>query len=93
MHGDVVHQLLEVVRARHEIRLAVDFHQHAELAAVVDVASDQALLGGARGLFAGGRDAVLAQHDFRFGDIALGFHQGLLAFHHPRAGALAEFFY
>ena len=64
-------------------RLAVDFHQHAELAAVVDVGADQALLGGARRLLAGRRDAALAQHDFGFGEIALGFHQGALALHHP----------
>ena len=49
---------------------------HAELAAVVDVAADQALLGGARGLLAGRGDAALAQHDFGFADVALGFHQG-----------------
>jgi hypothetical protein len=33
VHGDVVHQFLEIVGAGHEIGLAVDFHQHAELAA------------------------------------------------------------
>jgi hypothetical protein len=33
VHGDIVHQLLEIVGAGHEIGLAVDFHQHAELAA------------------------------------------------------------
>ena len=93
VHGEIVHQFLEIVGARHEIRFAVDFHQHAELAAGVDVAADQALLGGARGLLAGRRDAVLAQHDFGFADVALGFHQGLLALHHAGAGTLAEFFY
>ena len=90
VHRDIVHQFLEIVGASHEIGLAVDFHHHAELAAGVDVGADQALLGGARGLLAGRRDAALAQDDFGFGEIALGFQQGLLAFHHARAGALAE---
>ncbi len=92
VHRDIVHQFLEIIGARDEIALAIDFHHHAELAAVVDVGADQTLLGGARSLLAGRRDAALAQHDFALGEIALGFHQGALAFHHPRAGALAECF-
>ena len=93
MHGDIVDQFLEIVGAGHEIGLAVDFHHHAELAAVVDVGADQTLLGGAGGLLAGRRDAALAQNHFGFGHVALGFHQGVLAFHHSRAGALAEVFH
>ena len=38
VHGDVVHQALEVVGAGHEIALAVDLHQHADLASGMDVA-------------------------------------------------------
>ena len=34
----------------------------------------------------------LAQNDLGFSQIALGFHQGLLALHHARAGAVAELF-
>ena len=79
--------------ARDEVGLAVDFHHHAELAAGVNVAADQALLGGARRLLAGRRDAVLAQDDFGLADIALGLDQRLLALHHARAGALAELFH
>jgi hypothetical protein len=33
LHGQVLHQFLEVVGARHEIGLAVHFHQHAQLRA------------------------------------------------------------
>ena len=92
VHRDVAHQFLKIVGAGHEIGLAVDFHQHAQLRAGMDVGTDQALLRGARGLLAGGRDAALAQHDFRFGQVALGFGQSALALHHSGAGALAELF-
>ena len=44
--------------------------------------------------FLGGRgDALLAQDDFGFGQIALGFDERLLALHHARSGALAELFH
>src|SRR5262249_12234966 len=46
--------------------------------------------GNARGLLVRLRETLLA-HEVGGGvEIALGFHQGLLTFHHPRAGALAE---
>src|ERR1700682_2103350 len=38
VHSNIVHQLFEVVGARHEIALAVYFHQHTNLAAGMDVA-------------------------------------------------------
>ena len=38
VHGNIVHQLFEVVGASHEIALAVYFHQHTNLAAGMDVA-------------------------------------------------------
>src|SRR5581483_10294465 len=47
LHGHLVRELLEIVRARHEIGLAVELEQDADLAAHVDVGLDQALLGGA----------------------------------------------
>ena len=93
VHGDIVHQLLEIVGAGHEIGLAVDFHQDAELAAGVDVAADQALLGDARGLLVRGRDATLPQNDFRVAQVAVGLYQGALAVHHAGAGAVAELLY
>ena len=90
LHGQVLHQLLEVVGARHEIRLAVHLHQHAQLRAGVNVAADDALPRGARGFAGGLGDARLAQDDLGFRQIALGFDQGLLALHHARAGPVAE---
>ena len=52
LHGQILHQLLKVVGARHEIGLAVHFHQHAQLRAGMDVAADDALPRGARGFLA-----------------------------------------
>ena len=43
LHGEVFHQLLEIVGAGHEVGLAVDLDQHAELRAGVNVAADHAL--------------------------------------------------
>ena len=85
--------MLELVRARDEVRFAVDFDQHAELRAGVDVAGNEPLLGGARGLFGRRSDAAFAKHHFRFRQLALGLEQCTLAFHHARAGALAELFH
>ena len=93
LHGDVVHQFLELVGAGHEVGFAVDFDHHAELRAGVDVAADDALLGGAGGLLGGRGDAALAQNDFGFGQVALGFVERLLALHHSGAGAFAELLY
>src|SRR5882724_10460599 len=72
MHGEVVHQALEIVGARHEIRFTVHFHQHAELAAMVNIAADQPLLGGTRSLLYSRGDTSLAEHDLGFGQVALG---------------------
>ena len=93
VHGDIVHQFLEVVGAGHEIALAVDLHQHADLAAGVDVACHRAFAGHARAFFGRDRDAALAQNDDGLLQVALGLGEGLLAIHHRRARLVAEFFY
>ena len=68
-------QALEVVGAGHKIALAVDFHQHADLASGMDVAGHRAFAGGAGGLLGGRSNALLAQyHDGGF-DVALGLGQ------------------
>src|SRR5580692_10031740 len=38
VHCDVMAKLLESFRARHEVGLAIDFHEHADLPARVDIA-------------------------------------------------------
>ena len=50
LHGEVADELLEVVVAGHEVRLAVDLDEHAQAAAGVDVGGDLALAGVAPGL-------------------------------------------
>ena len=72
VHGDVVHQALEVVGASDEVALAVDLDQHADLASGVDVAGHRAFAGGARRLLGGGGDALLAQNDDRALDVTFG---------------------
>ena len=93
VHGNVVHQALEVVGAGDEVALAVDFDQHADLASGVDVAGHRAFTGGARGLLGGGGNALLAQNDDSALDVALGFGEGVLAIHHGRVGFVTKFFY
>ncbi len=53
-------ELLELVRACHEVGLAADLDEHAD-APAVDVGLDQALRGGAVGALARLRDPALAQ--------------------------------
>jgi len=84
--------LAETLVARHEVRLAVHFQQHAELAAMVNVAGDAAFLRGAKGFLAGHGDAFLAEDFFRLGDVAAGFLQRLFAVHHAGAGLFTKGF-
>src|SRR5258708_22427479 len=89
VHSDIFHQVFEVVGAGNEIALAVDFHQHADLASGVDVAGDSAFAGNARGLLGGGVDALLAQMVHGGVFIAFAGFERFFAIHHGRAGALA----
>ncbi len=93
VHGDVVHEFLEVLGAGHEIAFAVDFDQHADLAAGVDVVADRAFAGHAGRLLGSDGYALLAQQDHRLFEVALGFGQSLLAIHHGRSGFFPELFY
>src|ERR1044072_803061 len=90
VHGDVAHQLLEVVGAGDEGGLAVDLDEHADLAAGVDVGADGPLGGDAAGLLGGARQPLRAQHVDRLLDVALALEEGVLAVHHAGAGALAK---
>ena len=42
------------------------------------------------GFLPGGGDAALAQHDFRFADVAVRFGESALALHHSGPGPLPE---
>jgi hypothetical protein len=93
VHGNVVHQLLEVLGASHEIALAVNLHEHADLAAGVDVAGHRAFAGHAGCLLRRHGNTLLAQDHNRLFHVALGFRQGLFAIHHWRSGLLPELFH
>src|SRR3954469_4743630 len=90
VQGDVARELLEGVVARDEVGLAVDLHEHADLAGRVHVALDDALRGRARPALRGLRLALHAQDLDRLVDVAAGLDQRVLAVHHPRAGVVAE---
>src|SRR6266550_8067303 len=90
LHPEIFHQLLEGVRARDEVRLAVDLDQYAELPAVVDVRPDDALTGLAMGSLACLGETLLAQELDGGLQIALGRLERFLAVHDPGAGPIAE---
>ena len=93
VHGDIVHQALEVVGAGDEIALTVHFHQDADLASSVNIAGHRAFAGGTRRLLGGGGNALLAKNDDGCFDVALGFGQGILAVHHGSVSLVAKLFY
>ncbi len=93
MHGDIVHQLLEVFGARDEIALAIYFDEHTDLAAGMNVAGHRSFAGHARRLLGRNRNALLAQNHDRLIHVAFGFGQGLLAIHHGSSGLLPEVFH
>ena len=90
VQGDVPREVAEVVVAGHEVGLAVDLHQHADLAPGMDVALDDALGRGALAALGGLCLTLDAQDLYRLLDVAFGLGQGRLAVHHPRAGLVAE---
>ena len=61
MHRDVLDQGLEVGGLGHEVGLAVDLDEHADLGPRVDVGADDAFAGGAARLLGGRGQALLAQ--------------------------------
>ena len=87
---EVADELLELVGAGHEVGLAVDLDEHADAAAGVDVARDEALAGVAAGLLGGRREALLAQQRDGLVEVAVGLGQGALAVHEAGAGPLAQ---
>ena len=89
--GHVVGEGAEHLVAGDEVGLAVHFHEHAGAAVRGDVLGDDAFAGFAGGDLAGGQGAGLAQDVHGHVDVALGFGERLLAFHHAGAGHSAQF--
>src|SRR3990170_3542338 len=90
LEGDALRELLEVLRAGDEVRFAVDLHEGAEAAVVVEVRQDDTLGGGAFGPLGGQGVALLPQDIFRFLNLAAGLFQGVLAVQHACAGQFAQ---
>src|SRR4051794_9697900 len=90
VQGDVAGELLEVVVARHEVRLAVDLDEHADLAGRVHVALDHALGRRSGAALRRLRLALHAEDVDGLLDVAAGLDERLLAVHHPRAGLIAQ---
>src|SRR5438876_5904260 len=90
LHGEVLHELLELGRLGDEVGLAVDLDQHADLARRVDVGADRAVGGRARRLLGRLGEPALAQEPDRLLDVARRFAERLLAVEQARAGLLAQ---
>src|ERR1700730_5792283 len=89
VHGDVVTQLLERFGARHEVGLAIDFHDHADFSAGVNVMADEPL-GRLTLRFLGGSGLAFFPQDIDgLFDVAGRFHQRRAAIAETRAGAFA----
>src|SRR6266478_3914099 len=90
VHSDVVTKLLERLRARHEVRLAVDFHEHSDLSARVDVTAHESLARFTLCFLCGGRLPLSAQNTDRLLDVSTGFDERRAAIGEPRVGSLAQ---
>src|SRR5690606_31693817 len=90
MLGDSADELLEIVGAGNEVRLAVQLHKDAQLAVVVDVAAHEPLRSSATGAALGLGDSLLAKVLDSLLHVAAVGLEGLLAVHHSGAGATAE---
>ena len=86
----VLNEGAEALVAGDEVGFAIDFDQHADLVADVNVGADDAFLGFATGLLRRGGCAFFAEDRFGGGEVALGFDERLFAIHHARVGFFAE---
>ena len=92
VHRHILDEVVEVVGPRNEVRLAVHFHEDADLAAHVDVAADGTLRRGPAGALRGLRQSALAQQGHRLFHVAVGFGERGLALHHAGARLVAKLF-
>src|SRR4051794_18293727 len=90
VHRDLAGEGLEVLVAGHEVGVAVDLDQHADLAVGVDVGGDGALGGLAAAHLQGLVTELDAQQLDGGVDVAGRLAECVLALHHARARAVAE---
>src|SRR6266481_6269047 len=91
VHRDVVRKLLESVRARNEIGLAVQLHQHTDFPAGVNVTSHESFGRFAHSFFCGRSLSFLSQNRDGFFNVAARFHQRGAAIRETGVGPLAQF--
>jgi hypothetical protein len=84
---------LEVLGAGDEVRLAVDLGEHAAGGVVGEACGHEAFARGPARALGGLGDAALAEDRDGVVEVAVGFAQGGLAFHHARAGLVAQGLY
>src|ERR1700677_4053186 len=82
MHRDVLQQLLKILRPGNKVALAVDFDQHTDLAAGMNVGADSPFGSATRCLLRSRRHALLTQNNDRLVQITLGFLKRVAAIHH-----------
>src|SRR5439155_15159073 len=90
LHGDLARERREVVVLGHEVRVAVDLDQHADLRSGVNVGLDRSLGGRALAEILDLLALPDAQDLDRLLDVALRLGERLLAIHHAGARAVAQ---
>src|SRR5882672_8361497 len=93
VHGDIVRKLLERIRARHEIGFAVQFHEHTNLAARVNVAAHEPFAGLALRFLRRGRLAFFAKNLDSFLDVSIGFDKRCSTIAETSSCSLTKFFH
>ncbi len=90
MQRHVAGELLELRGPSHEVRLAVDLDEDAQLSIEVDIRLDQALVCLPRALLRGDGLPALPQHAPRASQVAVGLLQRPLYVHHTCGRLLPE---
>ena len=90
LQAHVAAERLELLVAGDEVRLAIHLEEHADLAADVDVAFDQAFLRGAGGKLVDLAAQLLAQERDRLLRVAVGLGESLFAVEQAGAGLFAQ---
>src|SRR5260370_11331272 len=91
VHGDVMRKLVERICARHEVRLAIQLHEHADFSARVNIAAHQAFRCFAHGFLCGRGLSFLSQNGDGFFNVAFRFDERRAAVTESRTGPLAQF--
>src|SRR5262249_4088116 len=83
LHGDLKGELVDLLRPRDEVGLAVDLDQDADAALAMDVGLDDAVAGDATLALLHTGEPTLTEDLLRAIEVAAGLLERLLALHHP----------